>query len=76
MLTYEYSRNILPDGHLSVPPGILKKISKFKSFKIIIVPHEETETLRRKAKDKLLKLQGKVEWSGDLEESRKERKLW
>jgi len=76
MLTYEYSGNIMPDGHLSVPPGILKKISKYKSFKIIIVPHEEADALRRKAKDKLLKLQGKVKWTGDLEESRKERELW
>ncbi|HPG59515.1 MAG TPA: hypothetical protein PKW98_16965 [Candidatus Wallbacteria bacterium] len=59
-----------------MPSKILKKISRFKSFKIIIVPDEEVEAAQRKAKDKLLKLQGKVEWEGDLEESRLERKLW
>ena len=37
MLAYEFNGNILPDGHLNVPPKIVAKISSIKSFKIIIL---------------------------------------
>jgi hypothetical protein len=36
----------------------------------------DVKAARRNAKDKLLKLHGKVKWTGDLDESRVERKFW
>jgi len=76
MLAYEFNGNILPDGHLNVPPEIVTKISSIKSFKVIILADEKTKNTQKDAKKKMLKLEGKIEWEGNLDESRKGRNLW
>ncbi|MCK4359439.1 MAG: hypothetical protein KAW92_12000 [Candidatus Cloacimonetes bacterium] len=77
MLAYEFETK-LEDEHLNLPKNILHKIGKNEILKIIIFKKEEYThqfEAQKIAKQKLLKLKGKVNWDGNLEEMR-EGRLW
>ena len=77
MLAYEFETQ-LEDEHLNLPKNILHKIGKNEIVKIIIFKKEKNNQqfdTQKIAKQKLLKLKGKVNWEGNLEEMR-EGRLW
>lgn len=77
MLAYEFETK-LEDEHLNLPKNILHKIGKNEIVRIIIFKKEKNNQqfdTQKIAKQKLLKLKGKVNWEDNLEEMR-EGRLW
>jgi hypothetical protein len=74
-MVLEFKGTILPDGHISVPPEMVKKINKIKNFNVFIISLSEVIDDQREAKKELKKLRGKVKWEGDIDKMREGRFL-